>query len=64
MTEEEAREIVERYEALLSYIAGPQASTCELPIYFSEGHVHVSETTWAEWPCTRVLRRNEMLFTG
>jgi len=56
MTESEAREIVEKYEALLKHVAGSKASMCDLPIYFSAGQVHVSETAWAERPIVRIMR--------
>lgn len=64
MTEEEARAIVERYEALLGEIAGPRAVLmCDLPIQFdTSGQVVVRETDWAEWPCLRVSRSLAGLF--
>lgn len=64
MTEAEAREIVGKYEALLQHIAGREASVCDLPIYFSEGRVHVSETSWTEWPCVRIVRRTAETFSA
>lgn len=65
MTEEEAREIVERYESLLCAIAGRRAVLlCDLPIQFdTAGQVLVSQTDWAEWPCLRISRRLEDLFS-
>lgn len=58
MTEAEAREIVERYEALLVRVAGQHGLDCDLPIYFDgAGHVIVSQTEWMEWPCVRITRQ-------
>lgn len=57
MTEAEAKEIVERYEALLKRLAGADAAMCDLPLIFAGEHVHVSETSYVEWPATRIIKR-------
>ncbi len=63
MTEEEAREIVERYEGLLARVAGHSALDCDLPLYFDgAGNVLVSQTERMTWPCVRIVRSVREVF--
>jgi hypothetical protein len=48
MTEEEAREIVERYKALLCFVAGERAvRLCALPVEIHGEYLNV-ERTWPD----------------